>query len=186
MEARVRDSLDPIMRERRDLPVKSRDWCMKVKNRHCSGQVNKNSMILAIYYLYVRCQGCEYTHSIYNGGDSGLISQQRSQSRQASARPGKSKHHRDCKSGRHPVGSTSSVLTTSSLHNASSHHPAEQNMAPKSSEEGSPARPALEKSLTLNKKHSWFGSIKNAVHQSALSAKAAVESLRGGNSSSIQ
>jgi hypothetical protein len=55
-------------------------------------------------------------------------------------------------------------------------------MAPKPPEESSPARVALEKSLTLNKKQSWFGSIKNAVHQSALSAKAAVESIRGGSS----
>jgi hypothetical protein len=56
-------------------------------------------------------------------------------------------------------------------------------MAPKIPEEGSPARVALEKSLTLNRKQSsWFGSIKAAVHQSALSAKAAVESIRGGSS----
>lgn len=52
-------------------------------------------------------------------------------------------------------------------------HPATQNMASKASEE---------RSLTLNsKKQSWFGSIKSAVHQGALSAKAAVESLRGGS-----
>ncbi|KAM0720711.1 hypothetical protein Q7P37_004848 [Cladosporium fusiforme] len=57
-------------------------------------------------------------------------------------------------------------------------------MAPSTRDEGSPARAALEKSLTLNKKQSWFGSIKSAVHQSALSAKAAVEALRGGHDSS--
>lgn len=54
-------------------------------------------------------------------------------------------------------------------------------MAPKTIEEHSPARAALERSLTLNKKQSWFGSIRNVVHQGALSAKAAVESLRGGD-----
>lgn len=57
-------------------------------------------------------------------------------------------------------------------------------MAPSAPNEGSPARSALEKSLTLNKKQSWFGSIKSAVHQGALAAKAAVESLRGSGSGS--
>lgn len=52
-------------------------------------------------------------------------------------------------------------------------------MAQPPSDEGSPARAALERSLTLNKKQSWFGSIKNVVHQGALTAKAAMESLRG-------
>ena len=80
------------------------------------------------------------------------------------------------------TSSTNPSVLTSWIRNVSSHHPAEQNMAPKLPEEGSPARAAMEKSLTLNKKQSWFGSIKNAVHQSALSAKAAVESLRNGSS----
>jgi len=55
-------------------------------------------------------------------------------------------------------------------------------MAPKIPKEGSPARTALEESLTLNKKQSWFGSIKSVVHQGALSAKAAVEALRSSSS----
>lgn len=53
-------------------------------------------------------------------------------------------------------------------------------MAAATPDEGSLARAALERSLTLNKKQSWFGSIKNVVHQGALTAKAAMESLRGG------
>lgn len=58
-------------------------------------------------------------------------------------------------------------------------------MAPSTPGKSPPARQAtLETSLTLNKKQSWFGSIKSAVHQSAISAKAAVESLRGGVGSS--
>jgi len=52
-------------------------------------------------------------------------------------------------------------------------------MLPRASDDGSPSRTAPEASLTLNKKQSWFGSFKNAVHRGALSAKAAVESLRG-------
>lgn len=53
-------------------------------------------------------------------------------------------------------------------------------MAPATPDEGSPARAALERSLTLKKQQSWFGSIKNVVHQGALRAKAAMESLQGG------
>jgi len=52
-------------------------------------------------------------------------------------------------------------------------------MLPRASDDGSPSRTAPEASLTLNKKQSWFGSFKSAVHRGALSAKAAVESLRG-------
>ena len=62
---------------------------------------------------------------------------------------------------------------------ASVHQRVVHNMLPRASDDGSPSRTAPEASLTLNKKQSWFGSFKSAVHRGALSAKAAVESLRG-------
>ena len=52
----------------------------------------------------------------------------------------------------------------------------------------SPARDALRSSLsvvgtdaelTLKKRKSWFGSVKDIFHRSALSAKAAVDGVRG-------
>lgn len=52
-------------------------------------------------------------------------------------------------------------------------------MIPQASDDESPSRAALEEPLTLNKRQSWFGSFRNAVHRGAVSAKAAVESLRG-------
>ena len=56
-------------------------------------------------------------------------------------------------------------------------------MLPQASDDDSPSRTALDEPLTLNKKQSWFGSFKSAVHKGALSAKAAVESLRGSQGS---
>ncbi|KAM0709857.1 hypothetical protein Q7P35_003899 [Cladosporium inversicolor] len=56
-------------------------------------------------------------------------------------------------------------------------------MLPQASDDCSPSRTALDKPLTLNKKQSWFGSFRSVVHRSALSAKAAVESLRGNQAS---
>jgi hypothetical protein len=58
-----------------------------------------------------------------------------------------------------------------------------QNMLPQASDDCSPSRTALDEPLTLNKKQSWFGSFRSAVHRGALSAKAAVESLRGSHGS---
>jgi hypothetical protein len=52
-------------------------------------------------------------------------------------------------------------------------------MVPQASNDESTSRASLEESLTLNKKQSWFGSFRSVVHRGALSAKAAVESLRG-------
>jgi hypothetical protein len=62
---------------------------------------------------------------------------------------------------------------------ASVYHPQTRNMVLQASDDESPSRASLEESLTLNKKQSWFGSIRSVVHRGALSAKAAVESLRG-------
>jgi hypothetical protein len=56
-------------------------------------------------------------------------------------------------------------------------------MLPQASDDCSPSRTALDEPLTLNKKQSWFGSFRSAVHRGALSAKAAVESLRGSQGS---
>jgi hypothetical protein len=56
-------------------------------------------------------------------------------------------------------------------------------MLPQASDDCSPSRTVLDEPLTLNRKQSWFGSFRNAVHRGALSAKAAVESLRGGHGS---
>ena len=70
-------------------------------------------------------------------------------------------------------------LYASPLAHDSVHQRVVHNMLPRASDDGSPSRTAPEASLTLNKKQSWFGSFKSAVHRGALSAKAAVESLRG-------
>lgn len=43
----------------------------------------------------------------------------------------------------------------------------------------SAATPMAANSPTLRKKQSWMGSIREVVHQSALGAKAVVDSLRG-------
>jgi hypothetical protein len=56
-------------------------------------------------------------------------------------------------------------------------------MLPQASDDSSPSRTALDEPLTLNKKQSWFGSFRSAVHRGTLSAKAAVESLRGSHGS---
>jgi hypothetical protein len=56
-------------------------------------------------------------------------------------------------------------------------------MLPQASDDCSLSRTALDEPLTLNKKQSWFGSFRSAVHRGALSAKAAVESLRGSHGS---